>query len=82
MPLNALKASWTVTAGVIPEEPLPNFTKTWTYSSGDAETDRTQNTKPEDQAIFSKQRALAMDYYLQISLPHIVNWVELKFLWY
>lgn len=82
MPLNALKASWIVQGGIIPGESLPNFTKTWSYTSADAEIDRTQNTKPEDQAIFSKRRAEAMDYYLQISVPHILNWATVSFMWY
>jgi hypothetical protein len=80
MPL-ALKASWTVRAGLTPGSPLLAFTKRWEYTSVDKAKDD-QIREPHEHAIFSKLRAEALDYYLQMSQPHISNWAELVFIWY
>ena len=79
MPL-ALKASWTVRAGVIPGEPSPEFTKSWKYTSEDKAKDDAIK-RPQEHAIFSKMRAEALDYYLQVSMPQLHNWAEIVFLW-
>lgn len=75
------KGAWQVRAGLIPKEPLPEFTKKWMYTSADYEQD-SRIQKPSEVAKFSKLRAEAMDYYLQISDPRLNNWAELVFIWY
>lgn len=82
MPLEALKASWEVRAGIIPGQPIPEFTKRWHYTSKQHHEDETINNKPTDHAVFSKMRAEALDYYLQVSMPNLNNWAELTFVWY
>ena len=76
------KGAWRVRAGVIPGEPLDEFTKEWFYTNEDREKDQAVNKLPNSHAIFSKLRAEAMDYYLQVSMPHLNNWAELTFIWY
>lgn len=76
----ALKASWTVRAGVIPGTPDPKFTKVWTYTSEDSEKDA-EICDLHDIAIFSQKRAAAADYYQQVSNPKRMNWATLEFLW-
>lgn len=76
-----LKASWTVQAGIIPQEPIEKFTRRWEYTSEHNERD-TQIADPAVHAEFSKLRAEAMDYYLQVSQPNLNNWATITFLWY
>jgi hypothetical protein len=80
MPL-ALKASWTVQAGLIPGKPIDAFSKRWEYTSEDHAKDDFLRA-PSDHALFSKLRAEAMDYYLQVSQPSLNNWATITFIWY
>jgi hypothetical protein len=81
MPLQALKAAWQVKAGIIPGEARPEFSKVWQYLSSDHAEDQ-KHTDPGAHAKFSKIRAEAMDYYLQVSMPTLNNWAEIVFIWY
>jgi hypothetical protein len=80
-----LKATWEVTAGVIPGQSISEYTKRWNYTSDEGEADnKTMQANPTlaFHATFSKKRAEAMDYYMQLSNPNVVNWVRLEFFWY
>ena len=80
--MNALKAQWTVTAGVIPGKEDPKHTCVWTYTSEDYHKD--EETAREDHnklTIFAEKSALANAYVLTLSHPSIVNWVKLEFIW-
>lgn len=77
----ALKATWTVRAGVIPGKPIDEFTRTWHYTSQDHEEDQKHGQEPFHHARFSKMRAEALDYCCQVSMPSVNNWAELTFLW-
>lgn len=79
MPL-ALKACWTVQAGIVPKEPMAKYTKSWQYTSDLHDRDA-QISDPAIQAEFSKMRAQAMDYFLQVSQPNLTNWATITFLW-
>lgn len=75
-----LRAYWAVSAGVIPDVPVQSYYKRWEYTDVDKEADD-RIKEPWEVAIFAKKRAEAMDYYLQISLPNLVNWAKLEFMW-
>ena len=75
-----LKASWTVRAGLVPYEPLPQFTKQWEYTGEQYERDQAIK-EPNVHAEFSRLRALAMDYSLQVSEPRLNNWAAIDFVW-
>jgi len=79
----ALKAQWTVHAGVIPGQSLPLFTRTWQYTSMEDDLDRHDNPdgNPAFHSRLSKMRAEVMDYYLQVSLPQLNNWATIEFIW-
>ena len=80
----AAKGCWIVTAGILPTQPLPQFTRKWIYTSEHDQQDRDNNPNhdPAYHSIFAKMRAEAMDYYLQVSLPQLNNWADMKFIWY
>lgn len=74
--MNTLKAFWNVTAGVILDQPDPQFTRHYEYTSDDYATD--QKHGPE---IFNKIKYEASDYALDIQNPGMVNWVKTEFVW-
>lgn len=78
----ALAGAWEVRAGVIPSQPIPEFTQQWFYLASDREIDNQTSSKPWAHARFSKIRAEAMDYFTQVSMPHLNNWAEITFIWY
>jgi hypothetical protein len=76
----ALKAAWTIEAGLIPGVPRPEFTRRFEYTSDQAEQDA--DLEAHQHAEFSKIRATAIDYYLQVSFPQVNNWANIAFIWY
>ena len=78
----ALKATWEVRAGVVPGTAIPEYTKCFTYTADEYETDGAHATDPAYQPIFMLRMAEAGIYQLQLSNPKLVNWAELTFFWY
>lgn len=81
------KAVWEVRAGFVPGLPLSELTKRWVYTSEDFAKDEASNTLPRldligYHAVFSKMRAEAMDYCMQMQNPSWCNWAELTYIWY
>jgi hypothetical protein len=78
----ALAAAWEIRAGVIPGQPIPEYTKQFLYTSADKETDGDHAKEIGYQPLFMKQMACASSYHQQMSDPRINNWAELTFIWY
>ncbi len=78
----ALAASWEVRAGVIPGQPIPEYTKQFHYTSRDKESDAEHAKDFGYQPLFSKQMACAAAYHMQMTDPRVNNWAELTFIWY
>jgi hypothetical protein len=75
----AAKAIIEVHAGVIPGQPMAEFTKRWSYDSNDYEQDL---KTPEDQpTILSLRLTEAHDYAMGLSNPHYVTWVRVDWIW-
>ncbi len=79
MPLQAAKAFFTVTAGVIPGRTVDEYSKQWGYTSTDYEQDK--QTPQDHPTIFSKRLDEAHEYAKSISNPGFVNWVRVEFMW-
>ena len=74
-----LKALWSVYAGVIPDIPMPEHTRTWNYTSADYEADC---VLPEEQTPkFIQLRSEAQEYADSLSDPRRLNWVRLEWTW-
>lgn len=78
------KARWSIEAGIVPGQALKQFCRDYYYSSAMQEEDRQNNPNadPSYHSLFCKMRAEAMDYYLQVSNPQILNWARITFIWY
>lgn len=75
----AAKAFFVVTAGLLPEEPMPEHTRQWGYTSIDYEADRA--AAGFDSTLFAKRRTEALDYARGLMDPRAVNWVRMEFVW-
>lgn len=75
--MNALKAAWTVRAGVIPGVPMAEYDRQWTLVSADWEG----KTDAEKAEIFHARADEATAYARAITDPGRVNFVTMEFLW-
>lgn len=77
-----LKAAWEVRAGLIPGQPMPEYTKRFLHTSEDCEEDGRHAKEFAYHPIFMKRMAEAASYHQQVSNPQALNWAELTFIWY
>jgi hypothetical protein len=77
-----LKAAWEVRAGLIPGQPMEEYTQQFFYTSDDYEEDGKHAKEVSYHPIFMKRMAEASSYHQQMSNPQMLNWAELSFIWY
>jgi hypothetical protein len=77
--MTAAKALFEVTAGVLPGFPMPEYTKSWGYTSDEYEQDR--QTPPEEMTIFATRLNEVHEYAKGLSNPAYLNWVKVEWLW-
>jgi hypothetical protein len=77
--MQAAKAFFTVTAGVIPGVIMDEYTKQWGYTSADYEADA--KVLPDQPTIFSTRLEEAHKYAMGLSNPAYVNWVRVEWMW-
>lgn len=77
-----LKAAWEVRAGLIPGQPMNEYSKRFFYTSDEYEEDGKHAADLEYHPIFMRKMAEAASYHMQMSNPRMLNWAELTFIWY
>ena len=77
----ALKAQWSVQAGLVLGEPMPEFSRAWSYSSRDYENDG--GTQEGLRAEGSKFLQCQEDAhrYAKLLEQGGMNWVTLHYVW-
>lgn len=80
MPL-ALKAAWEVRAGIIPGQPMEEFSKAWHYTSQDYEADCAMPVDTAEQSRFQRMAAEARAYADGLVDPRRLNWVTCTWMW-
>lgn len=77
--MSRAKAFFSVSAGLIPDQPMPEHSRQWGYTSQDYEADKQLAQHERTAFVIRRDEALA---YARDSIdPAQVNWVELKFVW-
>jgi len=76
----SLRGAWEVRVGLIPGQALPDYTRTFVYSSDDYERDR--SAAAGDETAFVTLREQAFEYAKDRMNPHAFNWVEVVWIWY
>lgn len=69
--MSRLRAAWEVTAGMIPRDPMPEYSKRFILTSEDERDDDTYVAKRKE----------AMDYATELMNPNILNWVNIEWIW-
>ena len=77
--MNALKATWTVTAGILIDKPIDEYSKRYTYTSKMQSEDRDGKYTP---GHFDRIKDEAHDYARSLTDPRLLNWVDITFIWY
>jgi hypothetical protein len=68
-----------VVAGVIPDDPMPQYTRRWTWTSSDQE--RLGAGDPEAQARSLAIAGESREYAAWLENPRQVNWVRRTWIW-
>lgn len=68
----ALKCSVRVCAGIVPNEPVEELTREWSFTQEDL----------KNPPIYVDQTGAAMNYAMSLQNPTKVNWVRLDWIWY
>ena len=80
MPL-ALKAQWTVTAGLIPGRLMPEYTRAFQYTSADVEHDRNNGGVNADDSHFRTTAREVNEYVMHLQSGGM-NFVDLNYVWF
>lgn len=95
--MQAAKAAWVVTAGVLPGTIDDEYTLQLGYTSSDYEADKEtadENDRIMEEAetekeldevkdtLFMQRRDRALEHAKEIMNPSRVNWVRVEFIWY
>jgi hypothetical protein len=68
----AAKAIWTIQAGIIHAEPIPDFDRRFVLTADEWE---------EDPTIYTERATEASQYMADISDPSRINWATMEFVW-
>lgn len=72
---DAARCVWEVVAGIIPGQPIPDFTKRWAMTASEYES-------PDAFQIYAKRMMDATEYMQALQNPKQVNWVRLDWIWF
>lgn len=97
-PGTRLRCAWEVMGSVIPQQPMPEFTRRWILTSEQWEKDLEESApiramSDEDykawlqagnhyESTFQKYQNAAMVYAQSLQNPQSLNWVTVNWIWY
>ena len=80
MEMQRLKGCWEVVAGIIPNEPMQEYTKRFPYTSAEYEEDK--KLSQDETTRFMDLMLDAHRYGSSLTNPSMVNWVRIDFIWF
>lgn len=81
MSATAAKAAWEVTAGLIPGEPMPEYTRRWGLTSSDWYNEEGEPSL-KGIALFNAALVAATEYARYLMNPGALNWVKVEWIWF
>lgn len=75
MAMTAARCAWEVTAGLIPGQPMPEYTRRFGLTSPEWES-------ADGWRLFQEHFDQALDYYRSLQDPRRLNWVRLDWVWF
>jgi hypothetical protein len=76
-----LKGFWAVSAGIVPGDTMPQYTKNFYYLSAHYDEDIKGAKEGSKESHFQSFRDEALAYAKDIMDPRSVNWVKLEWVW-
>lgn len=82
------RCCWEVVAGLIPGQPMPEFTRRWTITGEYWEKINAMSDEeffkefPEGKSNFQKFQIEAQEYARSLTDPRRVNWVRVDWIWF
>lgn len=75
------RCAWEITAGIIPGQPLPEYTRRWVLTSSEWYG---ADGEPSHAgvALFCAQQAAAMEYARSLANPGALNWARVEWIWF
>lgn len=77
--MEAAKIIIEVQAGLIPGQPMPEYTRRWGWSSSDQE--RLGAGDPEAHALYIRMAGESREYAASLEDPRKVNWCRWDWIW-
>lgn len=82
-PLHLARAAVEVTAGLIPSQPMPEYTRRWAVTSEEWQGLEDASLGTSRVALLAERNGQALGYAaLLMASPHLVNWVRVDWIWY
>jgi hypothetical protein len=75
-----MKCYWVVTAGVLLNVPMPEYTKRWEWTPTKVENGRVEMT-PDQLLEFHAIVNSSLEYARELQNPGFVNWVRMEWIW-
>jgi hypothetical protein len=75
------RAAWEVTAGLVPGQAMPEYTRRWVIASSEWYGQDGQPT-PQGVAAFNAALVGAQEYARYLMNPGALNWVRVDWIWF
>ncbi len=73
--MEAARCAWEVTAGIIPGQPMPEYSRRWGLTSKQWES-------AGNVALYNSCLVAAMEYARYLMEPRSLNWVRVDWIWF
>jgi hypothetical protein len=77
----AARCAWEVTAGLIPGQPMHEYTRRWGLTSTEWYGED-GNGSPQGVALYNASLVAAMEYARYLMNPQGLNWVRIDWIWF
>lgn len=79
----AARCAWEVTAGLIPGQPMAEYTRRWGLTSSQwYDNEDTSGPSPQGVALYNAHLVAAMEYARYLMNPGALNWVRVEWIWF
>jgi hypothetical protein len=77
----AARCAWEVTAGLIPGQPMNEYTRRWGMTASEWHGEDGKPT-PQAVALFNAYLVAAQEYARYLMDPRGLNWVRMEWIWF
>ncbi len=78
----AARCAWEVTAGLIPGEPMPEYTRRWGLTASQWYAPDEDGPSHQGVALYNACLVAAVEYARYLMNPGSLNWVKVEWIWF